>query len=42
MAVEQVVVVMQTEALGKQKIKLCRKKERKGMMFSVFGGCYAE
>jgi len=29
-AVAQVVVVMQTEALGKQKIKLCRKiaKER--------------
>jgi hypothetical protein len=29
--VEQVAVEMQTEALGKQKIKLCR------MMFRVFG-----
>ena len=30
MEVEQVAVVMQTEALGKQKIKLCRKIAKEG------------
>ena len=38
MAVEQVAVAMQTEALGKQKMELCRKiAKKKGVMFRVFG-----